>query len=659
MSILVIVESPGKIKKIGAVLGSEYIVMASVGHIRDLSDGGLDGMGFSPPNFKPIYKPMNNKKQVISNLVAAAKNADKVIIASDPDREGEAIAWHVAEILNLTNPDRITFNGLTPNLINSAINNPRKIDQNLVYAQETRRILDRMIGWQVSASLRNSIGNLSAGRVQTVAVRLVFDRENEIKKFQPIEHYSIHMHFDGWKATIQLSNILEKNQNYLLDRSYAEQIATLRSFVIKNYQEVDKLRSPDAPFTTSSLQIEAANRLGFSTKKTMEIAQKLYEQGFITYHRTDAPNLVQEGEENIKSYLLSNNLSICEASRSWKAKEGAQEGHEAIRPTSASDTYIGETEDQKKLYKLIWSRAIASQMEDAIYSVRNVEIETEFEGKIISFKSSGSVLKTAGWLAIYQDQLNSSNDDIEEEENETIPVLTPGQNLIAIDGSVVKKITKPKPRFKEQTLIKEMEKRSIGRPSTYAAIIEKIFSCKYVECDSKKNLIPTKIGEALCLAVIGKFQFCEYEYTKLVETKLDDIAEGNKTFHDVISAEWKIVQDNIKQLEQSPLVALNPCPNCEKPLQRRKGTNGFFWGCSGYPDCKTSLPDDNGIPGEKKTPPINSNFKCIDCCKPLIHKVGKSQKTKKNYDFFTCSGYPDCKTTYQTLNNQPNFEGKK
>jgi DNA topoisomerase I, bacterial len=652
MTELVIVESPGKIKKISHILGSNYKVMASIGHIREIANEGPDQLGFTPPDFKPHYVNDPEKNQVIGNLIVAAKQASDVFLASDPDREGEAIAWHVAEALKLKNPKRITFNGITEGLVKEAIENPRQIDMNLVHAQETRSVLDKLFGFKVTAALRDKIGYLTAGRVQTVAVHLVVDREKEITTFKPLEHYTVDLDLGGWNATLDIHTVTDAE--YLTDKTLAERIVqNVKSTTVTAFDDKDKPRLPEPPFTTSSLQIVASAKLGFSPKKTMDLAQKLYEQGTITYHRTDAPHFVAEGLEEIHAFLTANGLPITATPRKWKSKEGAQEGHEAIRPTHIADEVNGETPDQKALYSLIRKRSIMSEMADAIYAVRTIALEATFEDKKLNFKASGRVLKTPGWLA-FDDQ--SSDDNNEDEPNVKIPDQTVGTAIPVVKANVVTKTTKPKTRFTDATLVREMEKRGIGRPSTYASIIEKIHQYKYVT-EIKKYLKPTETGETLIAATTGTFAFCDYDYTKKLEENLDDVAAGKMEFKDVVGNEYETLEQNLQAFNNAKTTVLNPCPNCGRPMIRRKGKDGgFYWMCSGYSDgCKTSLPDDHGKMGTRKTPEL-TEFKCLKCGKPLIHRTGKSKKSGKNYDFFACSGYPDCNESYDNDHGKPKYE---
>lgn len=666
MKTLIIVESPNKTKKIEGYLGSNYRVVASVGHIRDLPPKDI---GIEPPDFWPKYEETERGRQVVRRLKAEVANADRVILATDPDREGEAIAWHVAEALRLRNPDRITFNSITKEKVMEALNSARKIDMNMVRSQEARRSLDRIVGYRVSPVLCQRAGqNLSAGRVQSPAVRLVVDREREIANFKPVQHYGAELTFPGsngnWTAAWNTKPHLSADASYMLDQAFAERVANVRQVGVTEFSDEDKGRAPYAPFTTSTLQQAASQRLKIRPKETMMLAQKLYEQGAITYHRTDAPNMDAAGAADIAAYANSAGLALAARKRVWKAKEGAQEGHEAIRPTHAADKEAGETEQEKALYRLIWQRAIASQLADAVYAVRSATLAGQTEqGEAVTFTATGRTLKNPGWMVVY----GADEDDTEEAESSNpIPALSVGGALTADSGRVLSKTTKPRSRFTEATLVKEMEKEGIGRPSTYAAILENITHTRgYMTPDKKGFLLPTDTGAMVRDELVGKFSFAELAFTRALEERLDDIATGKNNYKSVVADAWGTLDGEIAALGETQAAPLFPCPECGKALSRRTGQYGVFWACTGYPECRASFPDDKGKPGQKKPKPAGSGIACPKCGKDLIRRKGTSKPKKRGekgrpYDFYGCSGFPTCTASYETKQDgSPDFDTAK
>lgn len=653
MSDLVIVESPGKVKKISALLGAGFKVVASVGHVRDLP---RNEMGIDPETFRMTYMPTERGAGVLAKLRQEVAAANAIYLATDPDREGEAIAWHLADALKLKNPRRVTFTAITKAAIDAAMASPRNIDMPGVRAQEARRALDRIVGYRVSPELSNRAGQaLSAGRVQSPAVRLVVDRERAIAAFKVTQHYGAELEFsnaDGtkWKAAWDTKPHLKDDQEYILDADFAERVASVRAVTVASYADTEKGRAPSAPFTTSTLQQVAGHKLKFKPKHTMDLAQRLYEQGAITYHRTDAPNMDAAGQADIAEYANAAGLSLAPTPRKWKAKEGAQEGHEAIRPTHAAQTEAGETDDEKALYRLIWQRAVASQLADAKYAVRSVELAGDAEGLSVVFKATGKTLLSPGWMAVYSADQEEGD---EEESSNPIPELAPDQDIQAEAGRLLSKRTKPPARFTEPTLVAEMERMGIGRPSTYAAILENITGRGYVTPDAKGFLMPSKVGESIRDALVGRFQFAELDYTRKLEEQLDQIAEGQAEFLPVVSAAWSALDAELGQLSSANIPVAHPCPDCGKAMSRRKGQYGFFWSCTGYPECKTALPDAKGKPGEKKAPPPPTGIACPCCGKDLARRQGVSKPKAKGqkgrpYDFYSCTGYPKCDATYQT-----------
>lgn len=486
MTILVIVESPKKVKTIGPILGDRYTVMASVGHVRDLPS---NEMGLEPPTFELSYEATERGRSVLAKLKAAVKEADSVILATDPDREGEAISWHLAEALNLKNPQRVTFTAITKDKILAAFAEPRPLDMQRVYAQEARRALDRIIGYRVSPALSDATGQkIGAGRVQSSAVRLVVDLERTIAAFKSTQHYGAELVFTNedatsWKAQFDTKPHLAPGETYLLDDKLAKLAAAIRDVNVAEYSDSEESKAPKAPFTTSTLQQAAGQRLKLKPKETMSIAQSLYDQGFITYLRTDSPNIDDEGVANIAAYAQSAGLPLADKQRKWKAKDGAQEGHEAIRPTHAENLDCGADDAEKALYRLIWQRAVASQLADAIYAVRTVRLAGDAEGTPVSFKATGKTLVSPGWQAVYAEDTPDEDAEKDETSSNPIPALAVDDALVASDGRLLTKKTKPPVRFKLPTLVMEMEKLGIGRPSTYAAILDNIMTRGYITED--------------------------------------------------------------------------------------------------------------------------------------------------------------------------------
>lgn len=649
---LLIVESPGKVKKLQSFLDADWRVAASVGHVRDLPESGY---GLEPPDFKPNY--FVTKPDVISKLEGLINQADEVYLASDPDREGEAIAWHLKDYFHLSNYKRVTYTAITKADVEAGIANPRDIDMDLVHAQEARRALDRLVGWLVSRPLSNAIfEKASAGRVQSPAVRLVVDREREIKSFVSTTHFGVELVFerveqisDGWKAVwLPKDGWLEPDQDYFLDKETAEKIASVRALEIISFEEKESRQSPPAPFTTSSLQQAASNALKLKPKRTMELAQKLYEGGHITYMRTDSPNLSETAIAEIRAYADSKGWPLPDKPRVFKSKAGAQEAHEAIRPTHIEVekvTLEGDFDekfikDARALYNLIRIRALASQLADAVFAVRVARLGADVEGKQAIFEARGRTLVEKGWKEIL------SADDSEEKEEEAanpVPELKPQNNVSAVDGNVLTKKTKPKPRFKEATLIRELEKSGIGRPATYASILDNITTREYLK-EEKGYLVPTPIGEKIVDALKSGFTFIDLDFTKSMEDTLDDVACGKKTYSDCMAAMYGDLHNELKTFKEKHVIA---CPECGDREQFRhlfsKEKNYNYWKCYA---CNTSFVDEQGRPGQKKNKPELTEFTCEKCGKPLKHI-----KTDK-YDFFACSD-DACKTTYNNVEGKP------
>lgn len=697
MSNLLIVESPAKIKKIKEFLGSGWDVIASVGHFRDLPKKEI---GVEPPDFKPHYVNDPDKEPVIKRIKDSSKVADTIYLATDPDREGEAIAWHIQEIIKGVKcpVHRITFNSITKSSVIDAISKPRKLDLNLVHAQEARRVIDRLVGYKVTPILWNiSNDKMSAGRVQSVALRIVTDNEKEILSFKPTTHFGVNLSFDGWNASLKTKPFIKEESEFLIDKKIAVEIARCSSVIVKYFEEKDKKVAPPPPFITSTLQRACSVALGISIDRTMKLIQKLYEGGHITYIRTDSPNLSSEGFEAIKQYCSENEIQCLDKQRVWNAKESAQEAHEAIRPTHFEILDAGEDEESKKIYKLIWCRAVASQMPDAVFSVRKIELESvELFNQIHAlFTAQGSKIKFEGWKSLTKKDSTSEEDD--EEEN-PIPYLEKDSSLSVSEGKVIEKVTTPKKRFTQASLVETLEKSGIGRPATYADIFSKIIKRDYIEerevkGSKQKFLFPTDKGFLVADSLVNAgFSFMNLNYTKDIESELDRITNGEVKYLAVVSSTYEILeressklkgtvkaQENLiscpacktghlrrrcnkdKQffwgcsnyqegcketypdVKGAPMLSKDvfTCPKCKKPLKARTGSKGLFWACTGYPDCTFTAPDEKGRPS------IGVPCPAPGCDGFLVRR--KSDK----YDFFSCNRFPKCDYSCQTQNGKP------
>lgn len=640
---LLIVESPGKIDKLKHILGSGWDVMASYGHIRDLP---VKELGISK-DFNPIYVSTQYGVKTIAKLKEAVAKADEVYLATDPDREGEAIAWHLADELKLSNYKRVTYTSITPKEVMAGIGNARSIDMALVKAQEARRVLDRLCGYLTSLPLSKAIGEtVSAGRVQSPAVRLVVEREREIRSFKTTLHYGVKATFefienvqDGWTANLQAG------QEYITDRSIAEKISAVRTFEVVDFTESNKNAAPPAPFTTSTLQQAASNALKFKPKETMSIAQALYEAGLITYMRTDSPNLSDEAYEEIKSFAINENLPVADQKRTWKSKDGSQEAHEAIRPTDIAVYDIEAGEKERQLYKLIRDRALACVLKDAVYSVRQAKLKALIEENEVFFEAKGSTLIEQGWKIIFA---KDQTDDNEDEAANAVPSLKIGSKVTAQSMTVTEHKTKAPSRYTQASLIRELEKAGIGRPATYASIMSNILDREYIEEDAKNKLSATELGEKLYKAMLGSFSFLNLDYTKKMEEELDNIAENKSSYLELVSNTYETLTKEVDEYEAKSAV---PCPKCGSPLKhicnKEKGYD--FFACEND-ECKATFDNVNGIPTERK--PKITNQMCLKCGSSLKHCKGINKSTGKAYDFFACEN-EECKTTFDNVNGKP------
>lgn len=655
---LVIVESPAKARTIGKYLGNGYVVTASYGHVRDLpkSTMGVD----IPGDFAPEYVVPGRAKKVVTELKKRIKASEAIYFATDEDREGEAIAWHLLEALKPKTKHvyRITFDEVTKKAIQHAIEHPREINTNLVDAQQARRILDRLVGYELSPFLWNKVRRgLSAGRVQSVAVRLIVEREREIEAFTPQEYWSIEADLRTKSDDLLTTKLFSRNGKKIgkLDiktKKEAEEIkreASSSPFRIESVSEKTVRRSPSPPFTTSTLQQQAANQLGFSAKKTMVLAQRLYEgvelgdegpMGLITYMRTDSVQMASDAVSAIRELLSTEhgNEYVPQKPRAYKTKSrGAQEAHEAIRPTNPSITpqkasaYLER--DMARLYSLIWKRAVASQTEDAKFSSVTADVKA---GSYV-FRATGSRILFPGYLAV------TGTEHIKET---LLPKLAQGDILTPEEIRTLQHATQPPARYSEAALVKALEEHGIGRPSTYAPTIDTIQQRGYVEKDVEdKRFRPTDVGTIVNDILVKHFpNIVDITFTARMEDDLDSIAEGKKEMVPVLKAFYKPFHENLvkkeKELSRDSLTTEKTdktCPECKKPLLLRLGRHGRFYGCEGYPDCKYTEPANEQEKNDQQNAPTGKE--CPECGKPLVLKRGKFGT------FLGCEGYPDCKHT--------------
>ena len=645
---LVIVESPSKAKTIGKYLGSGYEVVASMGHVRDLPKSKL-GVDVEH-GFQPDYQPIKGKEETITALKKAAKKSGKVYLATDPDREGEAISWHLKELLNI--PDektyRVTFNEITKKVVNESIAAPRAIDQNLVDAQQARRILDRIVGYELSPLLWKKIRRgLSAGRVQSVATCLVVEREEEIRAFRPQEYWSIQVDLERVRPNLggfQAMFYGREKKMELHSQEEAEAIVaevSAASFSVSKVKRQEKLRNPAPPFTTSTLQQEASRKLNMTPARTMSIAQQLYEGvditgegtvGLITYMRTDSLRLSEEAIAAAKGFIETRygKQYYPPQARHYKTKGSAQDAHEAIRPSDVNlvpdEIKKDLTSEQYKLYKLIWSRFLACQMASAVYD--SVSIETESAG--YTFRASHSELKFSGFTAVYEE----GKDDEDEAPQSPLPDLKEGEDLNLKKADKQQHFTQPPARYSEATLIRALEEKGIGRPSTYAPTISTILNREYVVKEGRA-LRPTPLGEVVTGLMKDKFQdIVDPTFTAQMEEELDKVEEGSVDWKKVLSAFYDDFEAELHKAEQEldgerikvpDEVSEEICPQCGRNLVIKSGRFGRFLACPGWPECDFTMPLVVEMPG-----------KCPKCGGRLLKRTGKSKKTGKQYTYYCC-----------------------
>ena len=560
---LMIVESPNKVRKIRDILGAGWDVAASVGHIRDLP---VKELGIAMPGYQPQYELSGRGADVVKTLRARVAKAETVYLATDPDREGEAIAWHLSEALKLKRALRVSFDAITPDVIARAIAAPRSVDRHLVHAQEARRVLDRLVGYQVSPVLSRQAARsgLSAGRVQSPAVRLVVDREREIEAFVEVRHFGAELSFDGngWRAQWETAPFLKKPAGsdlaepgkYILDEALAARAAACRGCTVLASSNRIAKQPPPPPFTTSTMLQAAHLQLHWKPDVTAQVAQRLFEAGLITYHRTDSQNFSAEALKEVRGYAKQRGLPLPAGARSFRARGNAQEAHEAIRPTHFATEQAGEDRAQQQLYRLIWLRAVASQLADAEWSVNTTRLSARNDRdaeETFTFKAEGRTLVLPGWKALTAKDDADEDDASQDESCGKVPVLTAGAALRAEDGRVLHKKTQPPPRYTQATLIRKLESIGIGRPSTYPAILKNVQSRGYLE-DDRKYLRPTELGLLVVDALVTRFSFVEYEFTRDLEQQLDDIAEGKAEYLAVVTAADERLQRELLALRSAP-----------------------------------------------------------------------------------------------------------
>jgi len=651
---LVIVESPAKAKTIGKFLGPGYMVKASKGHVRDLpkSKLGVNVKG----GYEPQYVVIKDRDDIIRDLRSTMESAEGVLLATDPDREGEAISWHLAEVLGIDpgEPCRIEFNEITRSAIEAALGRPRPIDMHRVNAQQARRVLDRLVGYSLSPLLWKKVRRgLSAGRVQSVAVRLVCDREKEIEAHVPQEYWSItaHLRPSGGGPEFPAKLVLRAGKKIEV-RNEGEAKSILDDLAGAAYQVVrvvrkERRRNPAPPFTTSTLQQEASRRLGFGARKTMQVAQQLYEGlplgdegsvGLVTYIRTDSVRVAVEAEQAARAFIAKEYGSefVPDHPRRYRAKATSQDAHEAIRPTSVSrlpdQVKSHLTRDQYKLYKLIWERFIASQMESAVVDAVSVDVQA----KAYTFRATGSRIVFPGFILVYQE----ATDNADKEDEASLPELSEGDALALVRLEPAQHFTEPPPRYTEASLVKALEENGIGRPSTYAPIIDTILRRGYVVLEDKK-FHPTQLGFVVVDLLRQVYpQVVDVAFTAEMESQLDKIAEGEldwvrvvDDFYVPFSRTVSAAEENMGRVKIPDEVTDEKCPKCGRPLVVKHGRFGTFLGCQGYPECTFT----------KKMVRL-AGVKCPDCGADVVER-----RTKKGRKFYGCSRYPECRfTTWYT-----------
>jgi DNA topoisomerase-1 len=671
---LVIVESPAKAKTIGKYLGKQYIVKASLGHVKDLpkKDLSVD----VDHDFTPVYEVIEGKRKLMQELKQAAKGVDAVYLAADPDREGEAICFHLQEELQDRKNDqkfyRVMFNEITKNAIQKAFETPLSVNLHLVDAQQARRVLDRLVGYKISPLLWDKVRRgLSAGRVQTVALRMIVDREREIRAFIKREYWSIGVNLQAKKPPQLSANLAKRNNENVEIPNEAAATAIVdalvdASYVVRSVTNREKRRHPVPPFITSTLQQEAARKLRFSVKRTMMLAQKLYEGvelgadegpvGLISYMRTDSTRVSNDALDEVRGMIVDRYGADYRpaAPNVYKSKKAAQDAHEAVRPTSALRTpesiesFLAE--DERKLYKLIWMRFVASQMTPAVFDQTTIDVETKGkDGATYLFRATGSVPKFDGFLRVYEEG-KDQKDDEDDELKHKLPAVTQGDVLKFKSIEPEQHFTEPPPRFTEATLVKELESDGVGRPSTYASILSTIQEREYVRKDGGK-FFPTELGMVVADLLLESFSdLFDVSYTARMELELDEIEEGKLDWRTAMGDFYeRFTKDldhaaqhmtDIKRMERPTDLI---CDKCGKPMVIKWGRHGSFVACTGYPECTSTRELTVDLPDIDKADISEQDATeyCENCGRPMVLKKGRFGQ------FLACTGYPDCKTTKQ------------
>lgn len=662
---LIIVESPAKARTIKKYLGSDYTVKASVGHVKDLPKRrlGID----TARNFAPEYVTIQGKKQVLQELRSEAKKASQVFLAPDPDREGEAIAWHIASELNQTSPDqvyRVLLNEITRKGVSEALQNPGRIDEHKVSAQQARRLLDRLVGYKISPLLwQNVQGGLSAGRVQSVALRIICDREQAIKAFVPREYWSINatMAAEAEKPFKAYLHAIEGKKANIATGEEAERIiADLRgaTYTVAKVRKTARRRQPAPPFTTSTLQQEAVRKLRFTAQRTMRVAQRLYEglplgdageTGLITYMRTDSTRLADDAVQETQAYITEHfgKDYVAAKPRKHRQQKAAQEAHEAIRPTSvlrSPDSLKPHlSAEQLALYRLIWNRLVASQMSAAVIDQTRVDVEAA----PYSFRATGAVMRFAGFTVLYEEsQPDAAANRDEEGQNPTLPPLQEGQQVEARELVPNQHFTQPPPRYTEASLVSELEKLGIGRPSTYASILGTLRDRQYVQ-DQERKLVPTELGITITGLLVENFpDLLNVQFTAQLEDKLDQIETGRydwvdtlHNFYDSFQVDLQRATQKMRGIKKEVEETDEVCDKCGSGMVIRWGRYGRFMACSAFPKCKNTAELPSSTNGDAQTTQPQAETFCDKCGKPMAVRRGRFG------EFLACTGYPECKTT--------------
>jgi len=671
---LVVVESPAKAATIKKYLGAGFVVKASVGHVKDLPKAtmGID----VKHDFQPEYVVIEGKKKVIADIKAAAKKAERVLLAPDPDREGEAIAWHIAEEIRPANPNiqRVLFNEITKKAVNEAILHPLELDMHKFESQQARRVLDRLVGYEISPVLWSKVRRgLSAGRVQSVAVRLVVDREAEIKAFRPEEYWTIEAQVEGSAPPPFSARVVRLNgeKAALSHEGQASEVVSLvsqASLRVAAVERKERRKNPPPPFITSRLQQEASSKLRFSPKRTMGLAQRLYEgvelgdegpTGLITYMRTDSTRLSEDAVKDVRAWIVDRyGAASCPAEPNiFKSKKSAQDAHEAIRPTSMqydpetvrrllantpSERGARETEELVKLYTLIWNRFVACQMTPAVFDQTAIEIEAGPVG----LRATGQVMRFAGYLAIYAEAQEEASPD--DETAGSLPDVHEGEALRLLACQPEQHFTQPPPRYSEATLVRELEEKGIGRPSTYATILSTVQDRGYVE-KKEGRLGPTELGVVVNGLLVKSFpEIVSSDFTAQMEEQLDEVEEGAvdwvkllRDFYGPFEKDLARAKVEMRDLKREEEPTEEVCEKCGKPMVIKWGRNGYFLACSGYPECRNTKEYTRNADGTLTVQPTTrpSDQVCPTCGSPMVIRRGRFG------EFLACSRYPDCKTT--------------